>query len=296
MIVVVCGATASSKSSLAQEIATFLNAKILNADAYQVYSDLKIGVNKPCEEIIRKYNYQLIDFLPLDTPFSIADFQRLARRIIDAEIEKGNNLVIEGGSGLYIRALMFDYEFSDRNSNVIQNDYERMDSYSLYERLFKLDPDSALKTHQNNRKRVIRALQILDENGQTKTEIERQQRHTTIYNNVLYIALNPAREELYSKINIRVNEMWAKGLKDEVMSIIRTYNPRLQSLQAIGYKEVINGITANLSDADIIELIKKNTRNYAKRQMTFFRHQLPVVFFDDKLQAINFVREEYNRG
>ena len=289
MIVVVCGPTASSKSKIAQELSKLLDAVIINGDAFQVYEELLIGVNKPNSQIIKTYNYKLIDFLPLESSFSIADFQELGRQVIESKLEQKRNIVIEGGSGLYLKSLLFDYDFSKKPTQ--QKNYEEFTNDELYSILSKIDPESLKTIHLNNRKRLIRALQIHDETGCSKTEMNSKQNHAEIYPDIVYVALNVPREELYDKINKRVDVMWSKGLKEEVQNLIKTYPENLQSLQAIGYKEVIVGMKSGETDEQIKENIRKNTRNYAKRQITYFKHQLPVKYFDTINDIVNFVRE-----
>ena len=293
MIVVVCGVTASGKSKIAQNIAALLNCDILNGDAFQVYKELNIGVNKPDSETIQKFRYHLIDFLPADTAFSIANYQKMARKIINDKLSLNEHLVIEGGSGLYLRSLLFDYEFAEKNDEFL-DDYDSMNNDELFSILAKRDPESAATIHINNRKRVIRALRIFDETGITKSQAIKMQQHNLIFPNVHFVALEVARKELYAKINDRVNIMWQRGLKNEVIELLKIFPPDLQSLQAIGYKETIQGILSDQSDDEIIALIQKNTRNYAKRQITYFKHQLPVFFFNAEDDITKYIRSSIN--
>ena len=289
MIVVVCGVTASGKSHIARRLAELLHADILNGDAFQIYRELQIGVNKPELEIITKYNYKLIDCLDVTSSFSIADYQSLGRKIVDKSVVNNKDLVIEGGSGLYLKALLYDYNFSIKNTEYSDN-YEDLSNDILYQLLKDRDIDSTNTIHINNRKRVIRALRICDDSGSKKSELVNSQKHELIYKDVVFVALNPDRKELYSKIDSRVIEMWNSGLKKEVLCIAKKYGSGLQCLQAIGYKEVLDGVSKGTSDSQIIESIQKNTRNYAKRQMTYFNHQLPVIFFKNEEELIDYIR------
>lgn len=293
MIICVCGPTASKKSRLAQKLAVIYNAKIINADAFQVYRDLKIGVNKPKRDILDKYNYQLIDFLEMDAPFSIAEYQKMAREIIDQSLANNENIIIEGGSGLYIKSLLYDYNFPSKTLQLVNN-YDEYDNETLYKMLLERDPESTKTIHQNNRKRLIRALQIFDETGEQKTAHINKQEHRLIYNDVTFIALDIERAVLYERINERVEVMFEAGLKKEVIELLKRFPEDLQSLQAIGYKEVIEGINNNESDIVIKERIKKNTRNYAKRQVTYFKHQLPVHYFKTDEEAISWLEDRLN--
>ena len=291
MIVVVCGVTASGKSQIARKVADILGANILNGDAFQVYKHLNIGVNKPSSETIRKYSYQLIDFLDPASSFSIADYQEMGREIVEDCVKQGKHLVIEGGSGLYIKALLFDYQF-EKKSTFISDDYENRTNEELYALLALKDSESTKSIHINNRKRIIRALRICDETGTTKSEIIASQNHKLLYNSVHFVALDVDRKTLYKRINERAEVMWDSGLRNEVIEIVQKYGGNLQSLQAIGYKEVIEGIENHSTDQEIIEKIQKNTRNYAKRQVTYFKHQLPVKFFKSEISLLEYIREQ----
>lgn len=288
MIFAVVGPTCSGKSSLAIEIAQLLNAEIINFDPYQCYEELQIGVAKPTEDELLIVPHHLFSFVPLAQDFTIFDFQKVFREKLKTLQNLNKNVVLVGGSGLYLRSAIYDYEFSETKT-VDENLYKSFSNEELYEKLKSIDPESCEKIHVNNRKRVIRALEIYQETGSKKSDLEKQQEHKSLYE-ITFIGLNPDRELLYENINKRVDIMFENGLEEEVDALYKKYDPSLKSLQAIGYKEF-----TQVSREEVRELIKKNTRNYAKRQMTFFKNQFDNInWFTSKSEAIKFVKELHN--
>ena len=283
MIFAVVGPTCSGKSSLAIEIAKIFDAEIINFDPYQCYEELQIGAAKPTKEELEIVPHNLFSFVPLDQDFTIFDFQKVFREKVKSLQNLHKNIVLVGGSGLYLRSAIYDYEFSETKI-VDESKYNSLTNEELYERLKLIDPESSEKIHMNNRKRVIRALEIFEETGSKKSDLEKTQEHKPIYD-IVYIGLNPDREKLYENINLRVDIMFENGLEEEVDNLFKKYDPSLKSLQAIGYKEF-----TQVSREEVRELIKKNTRNYAKRQMTFFKNQFENInWFNFKEDAIKYV-------
>lgn len=290
MIVVVCGPSASGKSALAQTLQKELRGIIVNADAFQIYQELQIGVNKPDSAIINEYQYHLIDCWPLEKTCSIAAYQVLARQIIENALKEGKPVIIEGGSGLYIKSTLYDYQFSPETDNP--PDYSNLNNQELRDRLLAIDPLSAQKIHVNNRKRLIRALTVYAQHHTTKSQLEAQQTHKLLYHDVYFVALKMERSDLYRRIDERVEKMWSQGLLTEVEQLIEKHSPNTNAFQAIGYKEVITGLMQKLDPYTIKETIKRNTRRYAKRQITYFKHQLPVQYFDSPMTALAFIKEK----
>ena len=288
MIFAVVGPTCSGKSSLAIKIAQLFDAEIINFDPYQCYKELQIGVAKPSAEELSIVPHHLFSFVPLDTEFTIFDFQKIFREKLNSLQNLNKNVVLVGGSGLYLRSAIYDYEFSETKI-VDESKYENFSNEELYERLKLIDPESCNKIHMNNRKRVIRALDIFNETGSKKSDLENLQEHKILYP-ILFVGLNPEREKLYQNINARVDIMFEQGLEDEVDSLFKKYSPSLKSLQAIGYKEF-----TQVPRDEVKDLIKKNTRNYAKRQMTFFKHQFENInWFETKEEALKFLEGYLN--
>lgn len=283
MIFAVVGPTCSGKSALAIKIAQIFDAEIINFDPYQCYEELQIGVAKPSQEELEIVPHHLFSFVPLNQDFTIFDFQKVFREKVKSLQNLNKNIVLVGGSGLYLRSAIYDYEFSETKI-VDESKYNSFTNEELYERLKLIDPESSEKIHVNNRKRVIRALEIFDETGSKKSDLEKEQEHKPIYD-ITFIGLNPDRELLYQNINLRVDIMFENGLEEEVEYLYKKYDPSLKSLQAIGYKEF-----TQVSKEEVRELIKKNTRNYAKRQMTFFKNQFENInWFNNKEDAIKYV-------
>lgn len=286
MIIAVVGPTCSHKTELAIRLAKLTNAEIINFDAYQVYKELNIGTAKPTNEELTCVKSHMFSCISIKDDFNIYLYQKTCRYLIEKLIHEGKNIVLVGGSGLYLRAALYDYIFNEEPKKNNQERYALKTNEELYAMLKQVDPESANKIHVNNRKRVIRALEIFDETNVKKSLIESTQEHKLIYDTT-FIGLNPDRDELYSRINARVDQMFENGLVDEATSLFEKNSKDLQGLQAIGYKE----FTLGLSLEETKELIKKNTRNYAKRQITFFKHQFDNVnWFNDINLAFQFIK------
>lgn len=285
MMIALIGPTCSGKSSLAVELAKKFNFEIINCDAFQVYKELNIGTAKPTIEERKSVKTHLYDCISINDKFNIFLFQKAFRYLIDKLSNEGKNILIVGGSGLYLRAGIYDYSFSEELKEMDLSKYDDKSNEELYNLLLSKDAVSAAKIHPNNRKRVIRALEIFENTGISKSNIEERQDHKLIYNiNLIGIDLN--RDDLYKRINERVDQMFASGLPNEATKLFNENSHDLQGLQAIGYKEFLE----NLPLEETRELIKLNSRRYAKRQMTFFKHQFEnVAWFSDKDKIFDYV-------
>ena len=267
------------KSETALEVAKAFNAEVVNGDAFQCYKEMDIGVAKPPKEYFSLVPHHLFSFIDINRDYSIADYQKDLRRTVDEIISRGKNVVIVGGSGLYIRSALYDYEFVE-DPKVDMSKYEQMTNDELYEELAKIDPKQAEIVHKNNRKRVLRAIEIYLGQGKTKSEVIDSQEHKLVYDAKFFVR-NMDRSYLYSLIDARVDRMIEQGLLDEVKAIFEKYGESCRALQAIGYKELIPVIKGEYNLEQGIELVKKNSRNYAKRQVTYIKHQFPVVFYEN---------------
>lgn len=288
MIIVITGPTCLGKSDTALAIAKKINAEIINGDAFQCYKEMEIGVAKPPKEYFKEVPHHLYSFVDVDHDYSIAEYQINLRNKIDELLSKGKNIVIVGGSGLYIRSALYDYDFKE-NKKVDMSKYEAMDNRTLHDELRKIDPKQAEIIHMNNRKRVLRAIEIYLSSGETKSSLVDKQEHKPIYD-VKFFVREIDRDELYSRINKRVDLMYEMGLENEVKNLYKKYGNKPHALQAIGYKEIIAALEGKYPLEEAKELIKKNSRNYAKRQLTFVRHQFPVTYYKDNqdlLEKIN---------
>ena len=267
------------KSETALEVAKAFNAEVVNGDAFQCYKEMDIGVAKPPKEYFSIVPHHLFSFVDVNRDYSIADYQKDLRKTVDEILSRGKNVVIVGGSGLYIRSALYDYEFVE-DPKVDMSKYEQMTNDELYQELVKIDPKQAEIVHKNNRKRVLRAIEIYLGQGKTKSEVIDSQEHKLVYDAKFFVR-NMDRSYLYSLIDARVDRMMKQGLLDEVRTIFEKYGESCKALQAIGYKELIPVIKGEYNLDRGIELVKKNSRNYAKRQVTYIKHQFPVVFYEN---------------
>ncbi|MCQ2787066.1 MAG: tRNA (adenosine(37)-N6)-dimethylallyltransferase MiaA, partial [Bacilli bacterium] len=269
--IVITGPTCTSKSKIAIDVAKAFDAEIINADAFQVYKELDIGTAKPTSNQLKQVKHHLYSYLKPTDNFSIYDYQKDARTLINKLLKQKKNIVLVGGSGLYIRSVLFDYEFKDNEKKVSLKKFDKLTNEELHQELKKVDSLSAKKIHPNNRRRVLRALEIYYAYGKSKSALEKEQSHKVIYDDVHIYTTDVDKEVLYKRINERVVKMIEAGLIKEALSLEKKYGANLQSLKAIGYKEIIEN--KDKSKQEITELIQKNTRHYAKRQLTFIRYQ-----------------------
>ena len=267
------------KSETALEVAKRFNAEIINGDAFQCYKEMDIGVAKPPKEYFDEIPHHLFSFVDINQEYSIAEYQIDLRKRINEIISRGKNVVIVGGSGLYIRSGLYDYSF-EQEEKIDMSMYEKLTNEELHNELKRIDPKQAEIIHMNNRKRVLRAIEIYLIQGKTKTEIIESQDHKLQYEAKFFVR-NMDRDALYSLIDKRVDAMIDAGLFDEVKSLVAKYGESSKAFQAIGYKELIPVIKGEYDLSRGIELVKKNSRNYAKRQVTFIKHQFPVVFYEN---------------
>jgi tRNA dimethylallyltransferase len=279
MIIVIVGPTGSGKTLIAYELSKYLSdAPIINADAYQVYKDMNIGTAK-CKINSDLYlRHRLMDIKSPEEEFSVMEYQKLFRSELNELLSRHKHVIVCGGTGLYIRASLYDYKF-DEEIKDDTSDLEKLNNDELWELLIKLDEAATNNIHKNNRKRVIRAISIARTSDVLKSENISSQTHKMIYDekNVKIFNINIDRKVLYENINKRVDDMINCGLVDEVKNLLNKYNLSKTSKAAIGYKEIISYLDNEISLIEAIELIKKRTRNYAKRQITFFKHQLPCI-------------------
>ena len=273
-LIVIVGPTSSHKTSLALKISKMLNYPLVNADAFQVYKELNAGTNKMDKDTIKNTPVYLMDCVSIYDEWNIKRFQDEAKKIL-ANIYKAKQIpIIVGGSNLYVDALIKNYDLSSSSKRT--NNYEDMDNESLHKLLEKLDPAEANKIPANNRKRVIRALQIIEETGQPKSTKDNQK--SKYYYDCLVIYMDVERSKLYETINNRVLEMVELGWRKEVEDLLSKDKDlmNLQALKALGYKEVYEAIINN-KPIDT-NMIAQKTRHYAKRQVTWCKHQYPKLF------------------
>ena len=280
-IAVICGATATGKTGLAVDLALKLNTEIISADSQLIYKGLNIGTAKPTESEMRNVKHHMIDVIEPDENFSVGDYEERAAPILTNLLDRGKVPVICGGTGFYINSLLFDLGYGNTaaDESIREKYAEFLDKNgkdALFDKLKEVDPETAEKLHPNDVKRVVRALEIYEVSGKKKS----QQCDKMISKfDYIAVAIDYPREELYERINKRVNEMFDLGLIEEVNGLLaRGIDKNCQSMQAIGYKEVLEGLKNKDNHSTMRDTIKKNTRHYAKIQITFFKKFPNIVW------------------
>lgn len=302
-IIAVGGPTASGKSALALELARRLNGEIVSCDSMQIYRGMDIGTAKPTVEEMDGISHHMIDVCDPETNYSAADWATGAAEAIDDIVARGKTPIICGGTGMYLDALLRPISFSDSSDNTEESERIREElldfalkngNLALHERLREVDPESAGAIHMNNVKRVIRALEIYLITGKTKTESDRESLAGESQYDCTVITLDyNDREILYDRINRRVDIMFTNGLLKEAESLYSAGKLKDDSTaaQAIGYKEILPYIKGEASLEYSLELLKKNTRNYAKRQITWFKRYDGISVVPDEGGMVKSVSE-----
>ncbi len=273
-VLVVCGATASGKTALSIACAKAFNGEIISADSLLVYKGLNIGTAKPSMEEREGIPHYMIDVVEPTESFSVSDYEAQAFPILENLFAQGKTPIICGGTGFYINSLLYKSQFGNVGANeALRAEYERLaESYGneyVHRVLQEKDPQSAAKLHPNDLKRVIRALEIYDVTGKAKSQ---QQDKPLPRFDFTAVSIDYPRDKLYNRINLRVDIMFENGLIEEVKSLMEAgITEDMQCMQGIGYKEIAEGLRIGATEAEMKELVKKNTRNYAKRQQTFFK-------------------------
>lgn len=266
MIVVIIGPTGVGKTKLSLELAKKYNAEIINADAMQVYKEMNIGTAKVTDT--RGINHHLLSIRSVNDPYSVYEYQKDGRELIERLKKENKNIIIVGGTGLYIKALLYDYKFNINDKN---KDYYDLSNEEI---LNKIKEHCDTDIHVNNRKRLVRMLNKIENN-----DIEEVSGNNLIYDDVYFIGLTTNRDNLYKRINDRVDEMIDEGLISEVKDL---YDKNINTIPintAIGYKELYKYFNNEISLEDAIELIKRNSRRYAKRQYTWINNKMNVKWF-----------------
>lgn len=277
-VIVVTGPTAVGKTKLSIELAKKYHGEIINADAVQVYIGLDIGSAKVTKEEMEGIPHHLFDIKEVNEDYTIYHYQQDCRRLISEIQKRGNTPILVGGTGLYIKAALYDYKLSKEKEN---DTYDNLTTEELYSELISLDKD--IQIDKNNRRRLIRAINYYKENNKS---INDNKTDKLLYDTI-FIGLTTDRKILYNKINDRVDIMIKEGLLDEVKSFYEKGIRTKPLLSAIGYKELYEYFDGNTELDAAIDNIKKNSRHYAKRQYTFFNHQLPAAWFETDYNNFN---------
>ena len=285
-LIIIAGPTAAGKSALAVGLAKEIGGAIISADSMQVYRGMDVGSAKIISEETEGVPHYLIDILDPDEEFNIFLFQQKAKEAI-AEIRAAGQIpIVTGGTGFYIQALLRDVDFSESGGRT--DERERLEALAdekgsayLHELLAEKDPEAAAQIHPNNRKRVIRALEFFEDTGSKISEHNEAQREKTSVYDAVYFVVSDERGRLYERINRRVDEMIENGLEDEVLTLLRQgINESHISMKGIGYQEWFPYFRGERSLEDTVELIKQNTRHFAKRQLTWFRREPDTVWLE----------------
>ena len=284
-VLVICGPTASGKTSLAINCAEYLKTEIISADSQLVYKGLNIGTAKPTAKEMQGIIHRMIDVAEPLGNFSVFDYERAAEPIVKELLSQNKTPIICGGTGFYINSLLFDFAYGNAGANrVIRDKYNRLleerGKEYIYALLMEVDAETAEKLHVNDMKRVIRALEIYEASG-----IKKSAQHDRLIPKYDYlaVAVDYPREELYRRIDLRVDEMFERGLVEEVKNLLAGgVDENCQCMQAIGYKEVVNCLKNGDNESTMRNIIKQNTRHYAKRQITFFKKLPGIIWLEPK--------------
>ena len=293
-ILVVCGPTASGKTGFAVQMAQKLHSEVISADCMLVYRGFDIGTAKPTEKERAGVPHHLIDVVGANEKFSASDYEALARPVCERLLAENKNPVVCGGTGFYIQSLLFSRSLGNVGaSEEVRRKYERMEielgKEAVFARLQAVDSESAAKLHPNDVKRVIRALEIFELTGKKKSE---QEDGFVARYPYVAVAFDYPREELYARIDARVEQMLQDGLVEEVQKILADgTSEQSQSMQGIGYKEVVQFLKKEISYSTMRDVIKQNSRNYAKRQITFFKKFPGFVWLEPSADNIAKVTE-----
>lgn len=284
-VIVICGPTASGKTSLGIKLAKKIDGEIVSCDSMQIYKDMTIGTAKPTYEERKEAVHHLVDFVLPNERYSVAEYKKDAENIIEQIINKGKKPIIVGGTGLYLNSLVYGIDYSNIETDLryreeLEKRVKEEGLEKLYDEAKKIDEEAIKKISPNDKKRILRILEIYHTTGKNKTELEEiSRKNGPKYDYKVYV-LNMDRSILYDRINKRVDKMIKDGLIEEVKSLLEKYKEFPTAMQGLGYKEVVEYLENKLSKEEMIEKIKKETRRYAKRQITWFKSYKEAIWLD----------------
>lgn len=285
-VVVIVGPTASGKTALSIELAKKLDGEIISSDSMQIYKDMDIGTAKVTKEEAQGIKHYLVDFVSPDQRYTVSDFKKDAEAAIKEILEKGKVPIVVGGTGLYVNSLIYGIEYQDMKideeyRNELMNRAEDpVELEKMWNEANVIDPDAMQKISKNDKKRIVRVLEIFKSTGKTKTEHEILSRQKGVEYDYKVFGISMDREKLYERINLRVDLMIEAGLEDEVRNLLNKYNEFPTAMQGLGYKEVKEYFDGILTREEMIEKIKQESRRYAKRQLTWFRRNEEIIWLD----------------
>ena len=299
-VIVICGPTASGKTSLSISLAKKINGEIVSCDSMQIYKEMDIGSAKPTVEEMQEIKHYLVDFVSPEKRYSVSEYKEDASKAIEEIINKGKTPIIVGGTGLYLNSLIYNIQYNEMEVDLnyrreLEKEAEEYGLEVLYNRAKEIDPEAMEKVSANDKKRITRVLEIYNATGRNKTELEKKSRKEVPYNYLIF-GINMERSILYDRINKRVDIMLEQGLIEEVKNLINKYSNMPTAMQGLGYKEVKEFLDGNISKEEMIEKIKMETRRYAKRQITWFKRIENIIWLDglNKTEEnVNSIREVY---
>lgn len=283
-VIVICGPTASGKTSLSISLAKKINGEIVSCDSMQIYKEMDIGSTKPTVEEMQEIKHYLVDFVSPEKRYSVSEYKEDASKAIEEIINKGKTPIIVGGTGLYLNSLIYNIQYNEMEVDLnyrreLEKEAEEYGLEVLYNRAKEIDPEAMEKVSANDKKRITRVLEIYNATGRNKTELEKKSRKEVPYNYLIF-GINMERSILYDRINKRVDIMLEQGLIEEVKNLINKYSNMPTAMQGLGYKEVKEFLDGNISKEEMIEKIKMETRRYAKRQITWFKRIENIIWLD----------------
>ncbi len=302
-VIVICGPTASGKTGLSIELAKKINGEVISCDSMQIYKDMTIGTAKPTIEEMQGITHHLIDFVPPDTRYSVADFQKDAKAAIEKVLNKNKVPIVVGGTGLYADALIYNIKYPEIEIDMdyrkqLEKLIEEKGLEVAYKMAKEIDKEAAEKISCNDKKRIMRILEIYHQTGKTKTQLEIESRKEEPPYEYLVYAIDMDRDRLYDRINKRVDIMIEQGLIEEVRQLLQKYKHFPTAMQGLGYKEVVDYLQGKTSKEEMIEILKMETRRYAKRQLTWFRKNKEIRWIDgqaSKEENVQRILEDYGR-
>lgn len=284
-VIVICGPTASGKTGLSVKLAQKMDGEIVSCDSMQIYKDMTIGTAKVTEEEMQGIPHHLIDFVSPDERYSVAEFQKDAERVIEEIIQKGKTPIVVGGTGLYVDTLVYHIQYPEIKTDLayrreLEKSIQEQGLQGAYQKAKEIDPQAVEKISNNDKKRIMRILEIYHQTGKTKTQLEIESREEEPPYEYLVYAIGMDREKLYDRINRRVDIMLEQGLIEEVQELLKKYQHFPTAMQGLGYKEVASYLVGNITKEQMIEMLKQETRRYAKRQLTWFRKNKDIQWID----------------
>lgn len=301
-VVVICGPTASGKTALSIELAKQIDGEIVSCDSMQIYKDMNIGTAKPTKEEMGGIKHYLLDYVSPTQRYSVADYKADAKKAIKEILHNGKIPIIVGGTGLYVDSIIYEIEypnieFDEEYRSNLEKEVRENGLNELYLQAKEIDPIAIKKISCNDKKRILRILEIFNATGKTKTEVEIESRKNEPEYDYRVYALLWDRNKLYNRINCRVDIMMEQGLVEEVKNILKKYDTFPTAMQGLGYKEVVQYLKGECTKEEMVEKIKQETRRYAKRQMTWFRKNKQTIWLnaeDDRQNNINIILEGIN--